>query len=913
MALFPYTPTYVFSSPSSIGLVYVLQPTSDSKTAKLLAINVTTTIKNSDIPYSTISSDLSFLQDGQPFVPTIDPWGNISVYTGNCAEDSSAASLWSLKEPHTSLDSNGTWQELEISTSIPEYSQPSGGASYLASSVSFAVDANATASTYMFGGMCPQSKSTSVEGWTHSANYSNSILSIQPSQGPSTSEPGSFQLSLLESRGPPVPEAGFTMTPLNPTFSSPNGQETKSQNQNFVLLGGHTDVAFINMSQIALYLLPEQSWTFLPVEGPSLPNTDLVRRELNGVDSRSGHSAVLTSDGKRIIVFGGWVGDVTQAAEPQLAILEVGTGYGGEGSWRWDVPQLSGPGPAVGASIYGHGATMLPGDIMMIIGGYDILTTANSKRKRQEQSGIPSTLFLNVTSNTWITSYEHRSVKSNVVPHKAAAANRSAEKAGLGAGLTFGILAIIAAVIVLFWYSRRLKRKREKRDEELRGLAEGAQRLHPTGPSVSDDHGHHNEMTVTTQPQDMVPPRTLSQNTRSEPEAERTGLFFEIPSPTRGLRRSLHSRGVYQPAPRFDSGRRTPDFSTIHPIDERDEYEEEESHSSRSAYQETIQKKDFDLLSNVPVLNPFRDPAEHSRSPSPQSPQQREVEIRRWVNDWTAADALMHQQGGRHSPEKTDRTSSTLSDQSARSMLSSSSWQPSMGTVSRTMSQRSAALFSATPFRSNNDPISIEFPSQSAHSHRRSNSAKLYLAPERIVETPTSFTTAKTSWNQHRPENEALVDEESSPTRLQARARGLMGSLRRAFTGDRSTSASPEHVNSASSSPIKATAPNGDMLERNTSTGGALWKARQGAKDWDVETPGQQGTKDPKGHDEEWDVESAVQNRVVQVMFTVPKDRLRVVNRGDEDGASIVSSTDNMEAINLDEGSHEEKGKQVER
>ena len=42
--------------------------------------------------------------------------------------------------------------------------------------------------------------------------------------------------------------------------------------------------------------------------------------------------------------------------------------------------------------------------------------------------------------------------------------------------------------------------------------------------------------------------------------------------------------------------------------------------------------------------------------------------------------------------------------------------------------------------------------------------------------------------------------------------------------------------------------------------------------------------------EEEWDVESAVERRVVQVMFTVPKEKLRVVNRGpDGDGVSIVS------------------------
>jgi hypothetical protein len=40
--------------------------------------------------------------------------------------------------------------------------------------------------------------------------------------------------------------------------------------------------------------------------------------------------------------------------------------------------------------------------------------------------------------------------------------------------------------------------------------------------------------------------------------------------------------------------------------------------------------------------------------------------------------------------------------------------------------------------------------------------------------------------------------------------------------------------------------------------------------------------------EDDWDVEAAVERRVVQVMFTVPKSRLRVVN-ADVDGSSILS------------------------
>lgn len=41
--------------------------------------------------------------------------------------------------------------------------------------------------------------------------------------------------------------------------------------------------------------------------------------------------------------------------------------------------------------------------------------------------------------------------------------------------------------------------------------------------------------------------------------------------------------------------------------------------------------------------------------------------------------------------------------------------------------------------------------------------------------------------------------------------------------------------------------------------------------------------------DDEWDIERAVENRVVQVMFTVPKEKLRVVNHDVEEESEVGS------------------------
>ena len=43
-------------------------------------------------------------------------------------------------------------------------------------------------------------------------------------------------------------------------------------------------------------------------------------------------------------------------------------------------------------------------------------------------------------------------------------------------------------------------------------------------------------------------------------------------------------------------------------------------------------------------------------------------------------------------------------------------------------------------------------------------------------------------------------------------------------------------------------------------------------------------------HDDDWDVERAAENRVVQLMFTVPRQRLRVVNADDDDNESRRAS-----------------------
>ena len=939
MAIFPYDPTRIFSSPISDDVVYIFQPaTSSSPDPQLLALNATSTFSASNLPYSTVSPTLPFL-DGSPsaYTPTIDDSGKILVYTGNCSDAAQGSTFWQFTPNSASTNLNGTWKEIDLSIGGASGYNVLDGANYLAAALAFSSTVNATSEMYVFGGMCPNSTSSTAENWTQSAYYSNSMLTIQ-SESSSTS---TYDLGITSSKGPPIAEAGFTITPLMPTFFiTGNENNTQSQNRNFVLLGGHTQTAFINMSQVALFSLPEQSWTFLPIDPPpDAPNTDLTARDSTLVDPRSGHTALLTSDGKRVIIFGGWVGDVTNLADPQLAVLELGEGYGGSGDWRWSAPSQTGPGLADGTGIYGHGATMLPGDVMMIVGGYQIPASSGSKRKRADLSANSNNYFFNTSSNTWITSYTHPKITSSHGSSNSAASESisTSKKAGLGVGLTLGILAIIIAVAVYLWYSRRLKRRRDAREDELRHLAASAHGVNLFHDGSNPITGRPREMTSVDLADDNqvlreLHPRPLGSNRytsvseRSEPNAERTGLLFEIPSPTRGLRRSLYSRGTYQPAPRYEDGRQAPGFSTIHRIDERDEYDEGLVDGTQPGHNEMMQRDGYNVLNHVPNLDPFVDPMGGSRTPSPQSPQDREHEIRNWVSDWTVANAMMHSQVGRLSPEKNDRTSSTLSDQSSRSGLSSHSIQNSVGNMSRSISQRSAALFSTAAHRSTNDTT----PSDDLQSatkryspeHRRSRSLTLDPGPQRNAGTD-NFVAAGPSFPQLQSEGEALLGDYPgsggpSPTRSHSRARAWMGSVRRAFSGlDRSTSTSPENNASNSSSPTKRTFTEGGLPRRAASTGAMLWQKRQGARDWDVEggeqERGNRGEGDHDGNDDEWDVESAVERRVVQVMFTVPKEKLRVVNRGpDGDGESTLSA-DIKEVSDGAEDMDEGKGKGKEK
>lgn len=534
MAKLPYVPVKALLSPALDDLVYVLQPpTSSSSSAQLLALNSTQTIETTSLPFATITSSLPFFDSSTRYAhtATIDGAGNIYAYAGQCDGGANKSDLWVFRPLKQGSEPGGQWTRIIVST-VESPRTKLIGANHLAAAVAFSTS-NTTTNVYVFGGMCPNNTSSTAEDWTQMASYSNSMLALEPDV---SSNVESYDLGISPSRGPPIPEAGFTMTPLQPSFTqSGDGQKAQQMAQSYVLLGGHTQAAFINMSQVALFSLPEQSWSFLPVDqAGDEPKIDLAIRDSPIVEPRSGHTAVLSLDGTKILMYGGWVGDVTTAAHPQLAVLELGEGYGGQGDWLWSIPDQTGPGPATGTGLYGHGAVMLPGDVMMIIGGYSIPSTSASKHKRAGLTENTNTYFFNMTSNSWIPRYIHPKTESkhSVSATPSSQSITASKRAGLGAGLVFGVLTILAIIILYFWYARRLKRKREAHEEDLRNLGSGGQRAHW---SVLNNDGQSSAM-AQREPSDAYPWNARNygifsgQPTDTGPPAQRTGLLFEIPS-----------------------------------------------------------------------------------------------------------------------------------------------------------------------------------------------------------------------------------------------------------------------------------------------------------------------------------------------------------------------------------------------
>lgn len=936
------------------------------------------------------------------------------MYTGNCSS-TDQSQIWRLNTQgkETGL---GSWIQQTLTQGKQSTGESLTGANYLASGIPFSSNVSSSAKDgnfYFFGGMCPTSGATE-DTWISSANYSNSTLAYSPALSQTTI---AYNEELVSTRNPPIAQAGHTMTGLLPTYSNrTDGSQT--QQQNFVLLGGHTQKAFINMSQVALYSLPQEAWTYFPVLQPSGDTQ---------VQPRSGHTATLSSDGTKMIVVGGWVGDVNTPATPQIAILNVGESYGGAGDWNWSIPSTPGFAGSTNTGIYGHGAMVLPGDVLLVVGGYTIPPPSASKWRRAttvSQTANANAYFYNFTSNVWMT--EYTAPVSSQGMSSSGALSKTSQKAGLGVGLGIGAVAIVASLIFYFCYVRRQKRRNDARDREIKSLSFASYQYGtdewgiPAPGSRGNDingAGSRREMTQSVEGRELA----HAWRNAGSIEAERTGLLVEIPSPTRGLRRSTSGRGPY---PYEKRGSRN-----MASIAERAALEERPG--SQVPHDTELQAEASALLGNPPTLNPFHDAdplRSHPVSMDGYSPvsnrnsRRRDEEVRGWMEEWEkAAHALIdpgpsqqHQKpiAGRQSPSKSERTESTLSDQSMRSSFSYRSGPGGTGGMVRSLSIRSAALLSSltssltgsTPATSPTRtlPVPITSPDDARMSLPSQRRRPVSLATAQTPRPSTIhgndfFTAAPTTLSRLQDEGSSLLPSPtrqtpsvimsvpktrnryktapSSPTKEESetamntnlnrgkKGSGWVGSVRRAISGAYAASSSHARTSSmntasANPSPVEdryrdepdesevdewartvSPPPPVDGVKRAVSDA-AFWKSKRGEKDWltgsddeesesQIRTPltsatpshpssGQRRLRRPRsqssttstrpvtgattsrpprdsavadgtGEDEEdWDVERAAESRLVQLMFTVPRQRLRVVNC-DVDNQSMMS------------------------
>ncbi|KEF52663.1 uncharacterized protein A1O9_11080 [Exophiala aquamarina CBS 119918] len=960
-AQLPYNPTQVLPLQDGSG-AYLISPQPSSSQCSLSILDTSKTI-SSTTSAKQLQDNLPFLSGGvsKAFVAIHDPQG-ISVLAGNCHDAKEDLKLWKFTRNET--DNNGTWTTQPLNAADASLS-----AKYLSAGFTFSQTTSIEdASLFVFGGMCPNDTAADAADWTVDATYSNTMLTLaalSPLDGSSQ-----YQVSLTGSRAPPIPEAGLTITPLAPTFSNTTGSNV-SQQQNFVLLGGHTQTAFLNMSQLAIFSLPQQSWAFVAVSQPSSGTRRLKSRDLPVVEPRSGHTAVLTSDGSKIVVLGGWVGNVSNPALPQVVVLELGQGFGGQGEWAWTIPTTSGSPFSSGQGIYGHGAGMLPGDVMMVAGGY-LIDSSTSNQRRQLQD---NTYFFNTTSLTWAETYTNPfpsgSSSGSSQVQAGSTGLKPSEKAGLGAGLGVGLAVAIGVAIVWLLYSRKLRARRALREKELRELALGAERLYT--PAPTGDYGsRYPDMRSASW--GGLQERQIESTTSFHKDfiaddpggyaphyAERTGALVEVPSPTRGLRKNLNTRnpsafGAYHQHPA--AGIPGPVFR----IDEEDESSQPGSLKRRKSPHLPADRTSV-------ASDPFKDPPGAANSSRPShAAHERQKEVEGWVEDWQSAAESMtisrstsqahsrtysnlsqfrsQTQGdnsGRGSPEKSDRTGSNLSEKSISSASDYSRSVP--GTVSRTLSQRSVsagyALFSGAAAAMNRlggsrpNTSEQESPVDIARAPS-SRSVSLNMEPN-LRTCGETFSSARNAFKPVRPsENQALINR--NPTRLQQetgeyqgvewspskdkyaragsltgsgrRALNLLGSVKRVFTGTGSVDVNDRVATlegrSGQSSPTKHSG-QPEMAEtaprRTLSAGASFWREKQGPEDWNSTTntgPASSVRRRPvpglvindnngalEDDDADWDVETAVQQRVVQVMFTVPKEKLRVVNA---DALSLLSS-----------------------
>ncbi|KXJ92204.1 hypothetical protein Micbo1qcDRAFT_162364 [Microdochium bolleyi] len=203
------------------------------------------------------------------------------------------------------------------------------------------------------------------------------------------------------------------------------------------------------------------------------------------------------------------------------------------------------------------------------------------------------------------------------------------------------------------------------------------------------------------------------------------------------------------------------------------------------------------------------------------------------------------------------------------------------------------------------------------------------------ISTP-SYNTARTSFHALQTEGPSLLlggtrdpdydDTPGSPSKSKPR-RGWLGSLRRVFSGS-ATVPSPPGSDRNNSPTRDMYAETSDFEARRGGLGemaaGALLRRKGGRGAWAESSDSAHQRSSSLGgmdyqlargqdDDDDWDIEKEVEKRLVQVMFTVPRERLRVVNaEPDFDGESAIFADATGERTSSDSARASASGKDTQ-
>lgn len=945
--LLPYVPTTVLTtrplsgqSTSNSSIAYIFSPNDSGDSVDLLSLDISSTVTSSSASSSasTLTAGLPFLSPSSnttTFTPTLASDGSIIVFAGDCSSDTES-SVWIY---NTTSSGQASWKHHQVTSS-----DGTAGPQFLGGIIAFSEIISPAVSApqiYSYGGQCPNS---SVNGttWVDTADYSNSMTQLSLSAD-------AYEASTLSLRTQPIAEAGFSLTQLLPSTSNISG--TVTQNINSVVLGGHTEGAFVNMSTAAVWALPEASWSFISISDPSSTSSsetnELAKDDQKAVQvqSRSGHTAILNDDGSQLVILGGWVGSTSQAAEPQLAILEMN---GNEfGDWKWSVPDeqpLSN-----GNGIFGHGAALLPGNVMMVAGGQAI--SSNSKFRRDDISvaGGQLQMFLNLTSLTWTDSYTNPSYTSSAPQRSGKSSSTSTTKLGLGLGLGLGIpLLLVILALVLFCIRRSRSQRHRTRDDHMRDMNSGAafitseemlenehEREYSWGPrGAAQWYGYY------TGGHDPYLRGEKYENLRGQQGDQDADLSDTEPSAgylgsTKRKSVPRIAKGLYQPTGVDDSRA----MGVISPILE-DEEDEMSMHGAISPDKEMEGNEDDPFVTPMEALprGSYPGPGERSTilfvapspSPDPPSPttepntptlaQPQHPEVQDWVSD-VASDALLTQ---RLQPNYTTIRNAGRGSPTRRQSVRFSEGEMSPGARTESnISESNRSAFSFMPGRSESlrvAALTVGNPADNrggtSHSDKSSssNTNSSYMTAKSIPtlqqEGPTlllgrpraisAIENVADDWDM------SPLSPGGSPSKSKPPRRSWFGSLRRVFSGGHSSGSSngTSSLRTDTESPTHGESSDYDRfglgsLGLGGVEAGLLLKRKQGRSAWDGDgAPGPSSSGGGGGHghgagegwdEDDWDIEKAVEQRLVQVMFSVPKERLRIVN-GEPDIISIEES-----------------------